>query len=171
MKKFTILLCLVLCSQLHSQSKADKKAHKLEKAISDYSDIKSLINAGNFIFVADRAISTGGGSVSLVTILNQLKFKDGKADIVLPYFGTVWGGGGYNHQPGIRYEGVVDNYAVDFEDLKRKVQIKFDLRNGSEIHNMILTIRARGYTSVHVKSSGRSSITYDGYLKPIPEAY
>jgi len=169
MKKFTFILCLVLCSQLQSQSKAGKKADRIEKANLEYASTKGLINSGTFLFIADRAIPMGGGRVSLVTIFNQIKFVDGVADIVLPYFGTVWGGGGYNHQPGIKFEGVVENYSIDYEDQKRKVQIKFDLKSGTETHNVVLTIRRRGYTSAHVKSSGRSSITYDGYLNPLPE--
>ena len=169
--KFTIALCLVVCSQLYGQTKADKKADKTEKAILDYTRTKELISAGDFLFVADRAMPMGAGSISLITIPNQMKFEDGKADIILPYFGTVWGGGGYNQQPGIRFEGVVANYHLDFDDQKRKIQIKFDLKNGSEIHNVVVTIRRRRYTAAHVKSSGRSSITYNGYIRPIPEAY
>jgi hypothetical protein len=171
MKKFTFLLCLVLCIQIQGQTKVEKKAATTEKANAQYNSTKELINSGNFLFVADRAMLMGGGSVSMVTNFNQLMFAEGKADIVLPYFGTVWGGGGYSHTPVIKYEGAVENYEIDFNDNKRKIQIKFDLKNGPEIHNVVMTIRRRGYTSVLVKSSGRSSITYDGYIKPIPEAY
>ena len=171
MKHFIFLFCFVLCSQLQSQSKADKKADRTEKAILDYNSTKTLINSGNFNFEADRAIPMGGGRVSLVTILNHIKFEDGKADIVLPYFGTVWGGGGYNNEPRIEFVGSVENYTVEFDDQKRRIQIKFDLKKGSEVHNLVITIRRRAYTSVHVKSSGRSSITYDGYTRAVPEAY
>ncbi|MBT8183964.1 MAG: DUF4251 domain-containing protein [Eudoraea sp.] len=166
MKNFTFVLCLVFCIQTQGQKKADTT----EKANAQYESTKELITSGNFLFVADRAMLMGGGSVSMVTNFNQLMFREGKADISLPYFGTVWGGGGYSHKPVIKYEGVVENYELDFNDKKRKIQLKFDLKSGSEIHNVVMTIRRRAYTSVHVKSSGRSSITYDGYTKPIPEA-
>lgn len=171
MKNLTLVLCLLLCIQLQSQSKTDRKAEKTEKANLEYVNTKTLVESGNFVFVADRAIPMGGGRVSLVTILNEVKFEDGEANINLPYYGTVWGGGGYSHQPGIKYNGIVENYALEVEDQKRKLQITFDLKKGSEIHNLMLTIRGKGYTSVHVKSTGRSSITYDGYIKPIPKTY
>lgn len=169
MKNLTILLCLTFSLQIHAQTKAEKQAAKEEKANLEYLSTKKLIDSGNFLFAADRAIPMGGGSLSMVTIFNQIKFEDANADIVLPYFGTVWGGGGYNHKAVIKFSGQVENYTIDFDDQKRKIQIKFDLKIGSEIHNVVFTTRRSGYTSVHVKSSGRSSITYDGYVKPVSD--
>ncbi|MCW5515241.1 DUF4251 domain-containing protein [Muriicola sp. Z0-33] len=171
MKNLAIVLCLLLCTQLHSQSKADRKAEKTGKANLEYAGTKTLIASGSFLFVADRAIPMGGGRISMVTNFNEIRFEDGNAAIILPYYGTVWGGGGYSHQPVIKFEGAVANYTADFEDKKRRVQIKFDLKDGSEIHNVEMTIRRRGYTSVYLKSTGRSSITYDGYIRPLPKAF
>ena len=165
MRNLFILIAVLYGFQLQSQTKAEKKAHKEEKANLEYQMSKQLITSGSFLFVADRAMPMGGGSISMVTNINQLEFKDGTADIYLPYFGTVWGGGGFNHQPEFKFKGIPDNYTVEFDDDKRKIEVRFDLKNGSEIHNVVVTTGNRGYTSVHIKSGGRSSITYNGYIK------
>jgi hypothetical protein len=170
LKKLVIFL-LMVSGTFYGQSKPEKKMQKSEIAHNEYANTKAIINSGEFVFTADRMIPSGGGSISLVTNPNQIKFHDGTADIHLPYFGEGWGGGGYNHDPGIRYKGEVSGYEVSHNDNKRKTRIEFDIKNGSETHNFGFTTGRNGYTSVLVKSSGRTTITYDGYLKPAEEAW
>ncbi len=173
MEKLTkLFLCLLVVSgTVYGQSEAEKKMRKSEKENKEYTDTKALIRSAEFVFTADRTIPSGSSSISLVTNPNQIKFKDGETDIVLPYFGVGWGGGGYNHDAGIRYKGEVRNFEVTHNDQKRKTRIKFDFKNGSETHEFVLTVGRSGYTSVLVKSSGRSTSTYDGYLRPVEETW
>ena len=163
-KIFCVLL--LITGTTNAQSKAEKRSLKEEKANLEYNSIKELVETGNFVFEAGRTIPLGGQSISLTTNANQLKIQDGEADIFLPYFGVGRGGGGYNHEPGIKYKGMVRHYKTAFKDENRKIIIKFDIKNGSETQNFVCTVGRRGNTSVLVRSSGRSTITYGGYLRP-----
>ncbi|HMB62005.1 MAG TPA: DUF4251 domain-containing protein, partial [Eudoraea sp.] len=117
------ILCvlLLITGTTFGQSKAEKRSLKEEKANLEYNGIKELVETGNFVFEAGRTIGTGGQSISLTTNANQIKIQDGEADIFLPYFGIGEGGGGYNHEPGIKFKGTVRNYETAFKDESRKI--------------------------------------------------
>lgn len=121
----------------------------------EYNIIKELIETGNFVFEAGRTLPTGGQSISLTTNANQLKIQDGEADIFLPYFGVGRGGGGYNHEPGIKYKGIVRHYESAFKDENRKIIIKFDIKTVPKRKILPDTVGRRGNTPVLVRSSGR----------------
>ena len=170
MKKILILVCFVLSPAMAlCQSKAEKKILKAEQANLRYAAIQELIAAENFVFVADRTLPTQGNRISLINIYNQIKLNNGKAEIMLPFFGIVRNATGYNHNPAVKYEGDVSNYSVEHHPAKRKSIVEFDFKSGFESHNIRMTIRSSGYTSVMLKSTGRSNSVYDGYIRDIPE--
>ncbi len=164
------IIGLIICFSMvghraAAQTKEDNHAQRKENDVAAFTEISEFVRDGNYLFTADRTIPTGGTSISLVTNSNQIRFHEGKADIYLPYFGVVYAGAGYNHEGGIKFTGQVDEYQVTSEDDKRRLVVTFEVRNGFEVHNFRISVNKRGYTSVFVRSSGRSSITYDGYIK------
>jgi hypothetical protein len=165
------MLSLTFTTGLLGQTKAEKKGLKTEKAEKEYIRTKELVETGDFVFEADRTLPINGGTISLVNNYNRIKLVGTNADIALPYFGNVWSGAGYSHEPGIKYKGEVENYTVSYNDKKRRTRIDFDIKKSSETHTFTFTIGRNGYTSVLVKSSARSTITYDGYLKPISSTW
>ncbi|MEX0289498.1 MAG: DUF4251 domain-containing protein [Flavobacteriaceae bacterium] len=171
MKNLKILVCLIivpLCS--YSQSGSEKKLIRAEQAKLRYETTQQLIASGNFVFVADRTIPTQGNRISLINIYNQIKFENGEAEIMLPFFGIVRNATGYSHNPAVEYDGVVDDYKVQHNALKRKSTVEFSFKSGFETHMVRMTTRSNGYTSVMLKSTGRSNSVYDGYIRPIAEA-
>ncbi len=161
-----IMVCIAMSGyQITAQSKEAKHEQRKENADTAFKAISELVLNGSYQFVADRTIPTGGTSISLVTNSNHIKLQDGKADIYLPYFGVIYSGAGYNHEAGIKFKGQVDEYTIAAEDGKRRLTITFDVKNGIEVHTFRIAVGKRGYASVFVRSSGRNSITYDGYIK------
>lgn len=160
----TILLLLATVN-LIAQNNDEKHQKKEEQNNLVYNATKNLIDSGNYLF--DATYITGG--ISLATLTNRFIVKEGEVDIDLPFFGTARGAGGYNTNAGITYKGVPDKYSVKYIDKKRRSIIKIGVRSSSERHDITLTVSYAGQTNVKVISSGRSSIMYRGYLKPLKE--
>lgn len=159
------LMIFLLLGQISSGQQPDKKEQREKAASRSFSATADVVSSGNFEFVADRTIPAGGSSISLTTNPNHLSFKGGEVDIWLPYFGIVYAGAGYNQEPGIRYTGKPGNYSAAIDEVTRRIRIAFEISNGSESHTMILSIGKKQYATLLVKSSGRSTITYDGYIR------
>lgn len=163
-----ILILLLLLTQVSpGQTTADKKMHREQVASRSFAGIQELINSGNFVFVADRTIPTTGNSISLITNSNHISFSSGEVNISLPYFGIVFSGAGYNHEAGIHYSGEPRNYSISTNEDKRRIMISFDITNSTEVHNFSITIGKNGMAKLLLKSSGRSTSSYDGYVRNI----
>ncbi len=162
-----VILLLLFTQSSNAQEAPDKKMHREEVASRSFAATAKLVNTGDFGFVAGRTIPVYGRNISLTTIPNHITFSDGEVAIVLPYFGVVYNGAGYNHEPGIHYSGKPRNYSVAINDGKRRIRISFDISNGSESHKFVLTVGKNGYATLLLKSSGRSTSSYDGMIRDI----
>lgn len=156
------LLFITLCAYAQ-----DKKSEKEAKSEIAYSQTKELLNSGQFVFIAERAVAVGGGSVSLITTPNHIRIDQGNADIYLPYYGEIRGVGSYSTDAGIKYQGPINNYKQEFKDAKRRIILKFDLRSNSDAHNFILTVNRKRETKVVVISATRTTISYYGIIRPL----
>jgi hypothetical protein len=167
MKKTTgILILLLLLSQfLPGQNREDDTTHIQQPASRSFQEIRELAYSGNFVFVADRTIPTTGNSISLITNRNHISFNSGTVDILLPYFGIVYSGAGYNHEAGIQYNGDPNNYSLDTNEEKQRIRISFEITDGAEAYTFSMTVWKNGFATVLLKSSGRSTSSYDGYVR------
>lgn len=165
MKK-VLLLCLMITlggTLANAQNKADRKGSKREKAAAAYGEVKGLIDSGQYHFTADWSNPLGSPRINLQQNINHLKMDGGQADIFLPYFGVARSGG-YGIDPGIVFNGEVSEYTAVHNDKKMRTTVKFTGRNKTEVFNFVLKVYSNGDATVHVNSSYRNSISYNGVL-------
>ena len=166
-KHILILVVLVFGMQLSfSQTKAEKKAAKQEKQEQDFAAVKTLLETKQFTFEATWATTQSGKRINLIGNPNVLILDEETTTGDLPYFGvvqmTAYGGTG-----GIKFEGNYQDYKLNFNDKKRLGIITYSIYNNTE--NFTVTIRVFGpeSASVHIYSSNRNGITYDGSIKAL----
>lgn len=162
-------MLLLLGSVALSSAQDDKKLKKQEQAENAYATMKEVVEAGHYNFVADRLISSTGYSNSIVTTPNNILVHDGETQIYLPYFGEVRANSPYQVDGGIKYEGPLEDYSLEFKDSKRRILVKFSIDRGIEEHNFIMSINKDGHARVTVVSSGRTSISYYGRVTALED--
>lgn len=172
MKKLVVLIALFtfVINPIIGQSKNEKKAAKAEKALQEYSAMKSLINSGDFEFIGDWANSQSGKRINLMSNPTSLKMENKEVDGYLPFFGTSRGGGGaYGGNGAIEFKGSPEGYAVEFDDKKQRASIKFSIKgtNSSEKHDIIMTVFGSGSSTVNITSTNRSVMNYTGNTSAI----
>jgi len=188
-KKLFAALLLFGFSILQAQTKAEKRALKLEKHKTAFNEIKALIESGIFQFEASSALSLGndiakissafvgsdnvfqGNRVDLTGNSNFIRINNQVSELFLPYFGEVHRNvnRSSNSGNGLEFKGDIEDYIVEYNDNKHKIDIKFTVNKSQEQLQFHLITTAKGDTSLNVNSSNRQSIRYLGKVKAFNE--
>jgi len=186
MKKNFLFAALLLFTFLimQAQTKAEKRALRLEKNETAFNEIKTLIESGTFQFEALSALPIGndiakisaafvgggnvfqGNRVDLTGNSNFIRINNQASELFLPYFGRVYRTPNYNKSAsGLEFKGDIEDYIVEYNDSKHKIDIKFTVNKPQEQLQFHLVTTAKGDTSLNVNSSNRQSIRYLGKVK------
>ncbi|MEN8125877.1 MAG: DUF4251 domain-containing protein [Bacteroidota bacterium] len=166
MKK--LVLAILFIAFIFPVNAQTKKELKKEKAEKEYTKTKTLIDSGIFIFNADWATTQKGNRISLIGNPNFLKIDKENAIADLPYFGVSQSPSvGMTDGGGIAFEGLINDYVVEYNDKKQKVIIKFSTNNKTENFNVTLAVYKSGNANLDIISNSRNSISYDGKVSKI----
>ena len=88
----------------------------------------------------------------------------------LPYYGERQMGGGYNSNAGIKFEGVPEDLEISKDEDKQRHQIDFTISEEGETYGVRVTLFPSLNGTIHVSSSQRLSIRFEGKLSALEEA-
>lgn len=179
MKKliFTVIISVFFFSCGSSKSEAELAAET--KA---FSEIRTLIDSGNFEFNADvmyplqtmavmqvsnkllRNTGNNGGRVSLATGY-KLKIKNDSAIANLPFIGEKRMGNAYinGDDVGIIFKDKMQDYKIDNSD---GLELTFNVNSKVESYEVIMKFFADRSADVNIISSHRTSVKYRGRVRP-----
>ena len=83
--KLKVILCFVFILMMNSVF-AQEKVSKKEKKRVQYKETLNLINSGEFIFEANKALEHGGRTISLTSNPNFLIISEENVEADLPFF-------------------------------------------------------------------------------------
>lgn len=149
-----------------AQTKEEKKKDKEETAKKEYEAIKSLIEAGEYQFVATWASTQKGRRINLTTNYGDLKINKDKAEADLPYFGVVQTAS-YTGDGGIKFKNEGIAYQIETNEKKQMITITFKANQKTEALSLILSVFKSGNASLKISSSHRNSISYDGKVSEL----
>jgi len=164
MKKYHLLLIfgLFISLSISAQSKKELKEAEAEK---QYQKTKTLVESGEFTFIADWATTNRGRRNNLTTNANFIKFSKDSIDTYLPYFGSSSSGGAtMTSDGGIVCSGPKTKYKVSYNDKKKKIQLAFITTDNNDTFDFSMTIFKGGNSNINVNSNYRTSIKYDGKI-------
>ena len=168
MKSYIKNICLLLvavCSFTITQAqntKADKKAANL-------AEIKSLVNAQRFDFIANFAIPMGGGGRALTSSYDLVITKD-TVTAYLPYFGRAYTSNYGSTDNGIKFSTTKFTYSSVYKKSGWEILITVKDSKMSDalgVRQLRLSISSDGYGSLQVTSQNRDPITFNGYIEAI----
>ncbi|HEY8959295.1 DUF4251 domain-containing protein [Chitinophaga sp.] len=164
MKKFfvlktTMLLLLgaVISASLFAQgTKAQQKADKIAR-------IKSLIEAQNYVFVAQNALPMSGRMRNLTSEYNVIVGADSVISY-LPYFGRAYTSADYGATKSpLDFKTKSFDYNVT-PGKKDGWNITIKPKDHRSVQSFNLSVSSEGYASLQVTSSDRSPISFNGYV-------
>lgn len=151
-----ICITVILSMQSVSGQSRREREQKTEQAV------KAVIDANHYIINVNYASLPKAGSVNL-TSNYSLEIKNDSVFSHLPYFGRAYtvpyGGGG-----GLIFKESLINYTREYSK-KKRVKITFTVKNNEDTYRYFITVFFNGSTSIHVNSTNRQPISFDGTLK------
>lgn len=158
-----IAIIFLIAQPLSAQS---KKELKKEQELIEYTETKTLIESGEFMFEARSCNTQKGRRIDLTTNSGYLEINGSTVTSDMPYFGFSQLSS-YESSGGFNFVNEDVDFKIDFNDKKRKITIKFKAKGEAEIIDIFLLIYGSGTTSMNATSSHRDFITYRGEIKPL----
>jgi len=106
---------------------------------------------------------------NLVGNPNYLRVHQDSVFAHLPFYGTRQRLQLGKNTGAIQLATIVQNYSSLYKEAKNRTAIHFEAKEGYEIYDVNITVFGNGRTTIHVNSSQRSSISYDGNIAAYPK--
>ncbi|WP_185963120.1 DUF4251 domain-containing protein [Flavobacterium gawalongense] len=168
MKTKTVILVLFLSlivTASYAQEKS-KKQLRAERKIEKEKQIASLVDAKEFVFIGRTALGQGFRSIDLTTNSNYVEFKPDKIKSEMPFFGRAYSGVAYGSRDGgLNFEGSPKEFTV--EKGRKTYQIKTTVKGDTDVYQLFLSVSSGGNATLTINSNNRSSISYNGEIRPI----
>ena len=150
-----------------SQEKTRKQI-RAEQRLAKEKEIKKLIEAKEFQFIARNSNSQSFRMIDLTLNPNSLKFKPDYIKSDMPFFGRAYSGVGYgSNDGGLKFEGKPEKFSINETD--REYQVKAVVKGQNDSFSMTLLVSFDGSSILTINSNNRAPITYFGLIMPIQE--
>ena len=172
-------LLFVGCGSTSSMDRDTARTDYLKKVITEaHYEINSnwafpLMTQG-LSSIANSGLFMPGSNASRIDLIgnpNYLKVIGDSVSVALPYFGErQMGGGGYaDSDTGITFDGIPEDYTVQWDKKKNRYQIKMQIRQRTETLQFIISVFPSLKADINLNSTHRTSIGYRGDIKVISE--
>jgi hypothetical protein len=162
MKFFKIKLlafCIAVLTLHVSFAQKSRKDKDDEKG----SQISSLLNSKDFVFIAQTAVPMGGRTINLTTFYDLRVSKDTMVSD-LPYFGRAFVAPMNPSEGGFRFTSTSFDYQVQ-ERKKGGWNVILTPKDTRDVRQLSLSISRNGYGSLQVTSNSRQAISFNGFLR------
>jgi len=140
---------------------------KEARAHKEYSLVKNLVESKSFVFEAEQVNPMGGAHIDVKGEGDFLEIKSDSLNSYLPYFGVLHNSTGFNGSGAIKINNIIENYKVQYNDVKKNICIKLKGYKNMEAFEIILNICKSGTASLSIYGSNRSFIKYSGSIHSI----
>ncbi len=159
LKKTTRFFIIIATICLHTAYAQDSTK---EKTASKESAIKNMVDAKNFIFVA-QTVSPMSGRTRQLTSYYDLEVSKDTIVSGLPYFGRAYTAPINPSEGGINFTSTNFDYTTT-ERKKGGWNIVIKPKDANDVEQLLLTVSEKGYTSLQVISVNRQAISFNGYI-------
>jgi hypothetical protein len=161
---FLALLLSLVVTICFAQEKTKKQLRQTRK-IEKQKQTEILVNSKEFVFVARNASPQGFRNIDLTSNANYIKFQPDFIKSEMPFFGRAYSGVAYRGDGGLNFEGKPQEYT--FKKEKKAYQIKAVVKGQYDVYKMYLSVFYDGSASLSINSNNRSTISYNGEIRPI----
>lgn len=161
---FTISIVL-LSTTLHAQeAKKSRKEIKADRDQVHKKEINEWISSQNYVFEPSHALPLSG-STQYLNHTFELKITNDSVYSYLPFFGVAYHVDYGSRQSALDFSTEILNYKMANEN--GEYDIKFETKNKSDLVVFHLNVSELGYSTLHVSSTHRQSITFYGNIVQI----
>ncbi|MDE3184654.1 MAG: DUF4251 domain-containing protein [Bacteroidota bacterium] len=157
-KFFFLGIFISLISTVFFSCSSSKKAAKL-----NVEDIRSMINAKQFTFVAER-VNPLRGSSRILTSNYDVQVKKDTIECYLPYFGRAYQAPIDPTKGGLDFTSYKFTYNVTLNN-NDEWQVYINPKDYSDVQQLYFQIFGNGTATLNVVNTNRDPISFYGYIK------
>lgn len=154
---FLIILSFFVLGNVFAQS--EKRKAKQAKTAAE---VKSMIDAKDYIFIAQYMQPLGGGQ-KYITPDYDLRVGQDSLVAYLPYYGRAYTAPMSPEDAGVQFTTTKFEYKT--VEKKDGWDVSILPKDAKDISSMRLYISKSGFATLHVTCNNRSAISYQGYLE------
>lgn len=140
-----------------------KKQLKEEVKIEKEKQIALLVNSKEFIFEVKRVLPQSGRAIEVSGEGYTVEYRPDTINSDLPFFGRGFNIG-YGGDNGLKFKGKPEKFNI--EKTKKAYIIKTEVKSERDYFSFLLSVNFDGSAYLSVNSNSRSSISYNGNIKP-----
>ncbi len=160
LKFFFLGIFISITSTVFLSCSSSKKAEKL-----NVEDIRSMINAQRFTFVAER-VNPLRGSSRILTSNYDVKVKKDTIICYLPYFGRAYQAPIDPSKGGIDFKSFNYTYNVTLKN-NDEWQVYIDPKDYTDVQQLYFQIFGNGTATLNIISTNRDAISFYGHIEKI----
>ncbi len=169
MKNLLFSISILFLFSLTVFAQDSKKEAKNKKKQEQYEKILELVKSEKYEFTGRKANPQQGRQIDLTTRHNFLRINGENAMAEMPYFGRAFSGGYSSSDGGIKFDGPMENYDVQQNDKKRRIMVKFKVKETDDSYNCTLSISSMESASLSISSNKKQGISYTGIIQEFPD--
>jgi hypothetical protein len=156
-----VLILSMVMTKGFSQVKT-KGELKEDKKLDKLTQVETMINAREFVFVPRIALPTGMKPVNISANQYGIKFQPDFIDSYMPFFGRAYSAVAYGNDSGFSFKGKPEKFTT--EKSKKTFQINAVVKGETDIFRLFLSVGTEGSASLSISSDNRSTISYQGEI-------
>jgi hypothetical protein len=155
---FLIILCAFFINPIFAQST------KKEKQAKKQAEIKAMVEAKNYTFIAEYAQPMRGGN-RYITPDYDFKVTKDTLTAYLPYFGRAYVAPMNPDDAGMKFTSIHFDYKM--LEKKDSWDITIKPKDAKDVQTIQLNITKDGYATLRIASNNRDAISYQGYIQQV----
>ncbi len=156
---------LLIIATLATFTACSSMKHITRTQVTDFTEIKKMVNEKNFDFVAERMIPAKG-MPSTITDFYNLKVSNDSLYVQLPYRGQAYLTPIDPSQSPLDFTSTSFDYT--FTESKDRMNVTIKPKDKQNVQQFMLEIFSNGSATLNINSSDRQGISYNGYIAANP---
>ncbi len=156
---------LIIIAALSTFTACSTMKHSTKTQVTDFTEIKKMVNEKNFDFVAERMIPAKG-MPSNITDFYNLKVSNDSLYVQLPYRGQAYLPPIDPSQSPLDFTSTSFDYT--FTESTDKMNVTIKPKDKQNVQQFMLEIFSNGSATLNINSSDRQGISYNGYIAANP---
>ncbi len=156
---------LIIIAALSTFTACSTMKHSTKTQVTDFTEIKKMVNEKNFDFVAERMIPAKG-MPSNITDFYNLKVSNDSLYVQLPYRGQAYLPPIDPSQSPLDFTSTSFDYT--FTESADKMNVTIKPKDKQNVQQFMLEIFSNGSATLSINSSDRQGISYNGYIVANP---
>ncbi len=165
MKTRNIFIVALFSLVLLGVNAQEKKPQKQLAPPAGQTALETLLNSGNFEFIANTMLPSGQAPKDLVSSNYSVTFTPNLVVSNLPFYGRSYSTIAMGKDQGMRFQGAPENFKLSKN--KNQFEVKTEVSSERDTYKILLSVSKSGNATLSIATNDRGIVNYQGEVVTI----